>query len=186
MPALWPARLRPPHKALKAKLASFRPFHFGQKLMPALEKAGQADGARVVYYPQSATALPLLILTICILPAAITINGNHMANRKPPKHCKRSSLTGAAEKKAFVLFPFIRVVFSRRCNAICTMRKWSRWAGPKKTARLPIGRRRFQNTAARGGHKLVCRHLTQAGRAGRGLLRRLQYCQTGRRRQCRL
>ena len=58
--------------------------HFGhftlvKKLMPALEKAGKPMARAWSYYPQSATALPLLILTICILPAAITINGSHMA-----------------------------------------------------------------------------------------------------------
>ena len=104
---------------------------------------------------------------------------HHSWGRKTAKACKRLSSTGAAKKKAFVLFPFIRVVFSPRCNAICTMRKWSRWAGPRKTARRQIWAAGFK-TPRKGPAPACLLPPHQAGRAGWGLLRRLQYCQTGR------
>jgi len=100
--------------------------HFGhftliKGLMPALKNAGQADGARVVLLSSK---------------TALMINGNPMANQKPPKPCKQSSWTHVVRAITFAVFPCIRAAFSRRCNAICKMRKWSRWAGPMRMARL--------------------------------------------------
>ena len=138
-PALWPARLRRPHKALKARSASIISAIslWSINSCQRLKKRGKLT-ARAFFYHPSATALPTIDFDDMHFAGRDYDKWQSYGQSKTAKALQAVELDRRGKDKAFVLFPSIPAVFSRRCNAICAMRKWSPWAGPKKTARLPI------------------------------------------------